>query len=594
MTLLAEYSFEDGTGAAVTDVSGNGNGLTRGPNGTWVAGHNGSFAIRSRVQHTEGTAGSGAYGAFPGGSPGTNSFSVLFWAKAPTVPDDWSAFVGAVNSSDGEPFLIWVKGDGSVEADWVNDNGLHPSAPTSQQTGVVGLDEWVHVAGIFQPGTGSTLYVNGSVATVYDWQADSGESQGNWATLLVGGSRWGSGGACIDDLRLYDEALSQSQITTLMNIPVGETPSDTVNQLRLGDQTISKLYLGSQEAERAYLGSTIVYGSAPSGETPTNQSPTASFTTGQNNLSVTTNASASVDSDGTIVGYGWDWGDGATSTGVNGSHTYASNGSYTIILTVTDNLGATGTYSRLLTVSDGGFVPNLINNPSAGGYPDATNTGVPVGATLTASGALTVNTNGAVIQNLNIVNGHITVNANNVTIRNCRITTYDYYPIENNGTGLVVEDCEITGTVSSVTSSIAGSNYTARRCNLSGGADGLKANSNVVIVDCYIHDLRVSDGSHNDGIQTVGGDNGTVTHNTIDVGGAGVAIQFGSTNQNWTIDNNLIRATGWAINGGTGVQNSIIANNRFARMAGWYGPIGVEGSGNSIYGNYYDDDGSAV
>jgi len=238
----------------------------------------------------------------------------------------------------------------------------------------------------------------------------------------------------------------------------------------------------------------------------------------------------------------------------------------------------------------GGFVPNRINNPSAGGYPDATNTGVPIGTVLTNSGPLNITTNGAVIQNLNFVNASIAVNANNVTIRNCRITTYDYYPIENFGTNLIVEDCEITGTSDSVTAAISFDNYTARRCNASGSADGFKANSDVTIEDCYIHDLRVTQSSHNDGIQTTGGSNVTVRHNTIDTNTAGVAIQFGSSDTGWLVTNNLIRANGWAFNGSNGTSNSTFTNNRFARVPGWYGPASITGTGNTWTGNYYDDD----
>ncbi len=241
-------------------------------------------------------------------------------------------------------------------------------------------------------------------------------------------------------------------------------------------------------------------------------------------------------------------------------------------------------------------MPNIINNPSSGGYPDATNTGVPTGTTLADNGSatITVNTNGAIIENLNIVNGNIVVNANNVTIRNCRITTYAYYPIENNGTNLVVEDCEITGTEDTVAAAISFSGFTARRLNVSGSADGFKANADCVIEDCYVHDLRVTQDSHNDGIQTTGGNNVTVHHNTIDVNTAGVAVQFGSANSNWQITNNLIRATGWALNGGPDTSNCTVTNNRFAPVLGWYGAYSLGGSGNTYSGNIRDDTGAPI
>lgn len=63
--------------------------------------------------------------------------------------------------------------------------------------------------------------------------------------------------------------------------------------------------------------------------------------------------STSYDPDGTIVTYDWDWGDGTAhgSTSTPGNHTYATDGSKTITLTVTDNLGATHFYQQTFTVA---------------------------------------------------------------------------------------------------------------------------------------------------------------------------------------------------------------------------------------------------
>ena len=54
--------------------------------------------------------------------------------------------------------------------------------------------------------------------------------------------------------------------------------------------------------------------------------------------------SASTDPDGTITAYSWDFGDGsATANGVGPVHIYTASGSYTVMLTVTDDQGMTGT-----------------------------------------------------------------------------------------------------------------------------------------------------------------------------------------------------------------------------------------------------------
>lgn len=65
-------------------------------------------------------------------------------------------------------------------------------------------------------------------------------------------------------------------------------------------------------------------------------------------------SAGSSDSDGTITGYSWNFGDGNTSTSANPSHSYATDGSYTASLTVTDNNGTTDTDFANVTISTGG------------------------------------------------------------------------------------------------------------------------------------------------------------------------------------------------------------------------------------------------
>ena len=63
-------------------------------------------------------------------------------------------------------------------------------------------------------------------------------------------------------------------------------------------------------------------------------------------------ASKSTDASGTITSYAWDFGDGVTATGVSVTHDFAAAGDYTVVLTVTDDKGATAQDKLLVTVVD--------------------------------------------------------------------------------------------------------------------------------------------------------------------------------------------------------------------------------------------------
>jgi len=67
---------------------------------------------------------------------------------------------------------------------------------------------------------------------------------------------------------------------------------------------------------------------------------------------VTFNASASTDPDGTIEGYAWNFGDGSGGTGMETGHVYLSPGDYTVTLYVTDSDGLVRSASQPIQVVD--------------------------------------------------------------------------------------------------------------------------------------------------------------------------------------------------------------------------------------------------
>ena len=85
---------------------------------------------------------------------------------------------------------------------------------------------------------------------------------------------------------------------------------------------------------------------------------------------VTLDARASYDPDGTIISYLWDFGDGSSAAGSLVTHNYASGGQYMVTLTVYDNAGSRSIYSLSVGVA---FpqppVPVLTASPLSGTVP---------------------------------------------------------------------------------------------------------------------------------------------------------------------------------------------------------------------------------
>ena len=222
------------------------------------------------------------------------------------------------------------------------------------------------------------------------------------------------------------------------------------------------------------------------------------------------------------------------------------------------------------------------STPSACGYPDATNTGVPPGTTLTVvDGDLTVRKAGAVIEGKDI-RGCVIIKASNVTIRRSKVTcTFGYgigsFPEEYSGGGLVVEDVEVDCANSGATA-IGYYGLTGRRLNLHGCENGFDIDYDVTVVDSYLHDMRQTETGHTDGIQLAGGSNIVIRHNTIfNPGGTSAIISHPNANADVMIEANLLGGGAYTLYcPRDSSTNFRVINNRFSTMfsakGGAFGP----------------------
>ena len=127
-----------------------------------------------------------------------------------------------------------------------------------------------------------------------------------------------------------------------------------------------------------YWNAALVFNAALVASATESGMPTAAYTPSATQLAVAFDGSASFDSDGTIVSYAWDFGDGNSATGATANHTYAAAGSYVVVLTVTDNDNNSDSTSQTVTVDDGSQpTPTPTNTPAPTATPTNTPTATP-------------------------------------------------------------------------------------------------------------------------------------------------------------------------------------------------------------------------
>ncbi|HOZ57363.1 MAG TPA: DUF4082 domain-containing protein [Nakamurella multipartita] len=225
-------------------------------------------------------------------------------------------------------------------------------------------------------------------------------------------------------------------------------------------------------------------------------------------------------------------------------------------------------------------------DPWGGCWPGSNNTGVKAGTSLAVrTGNLTITQADYVLENTE-VRGCITLGsgANNVIIRNVRVKANCSFLILNDAgaTGLQVTDTELDGNNNAGNDAgIGGRNYTLTRVNIHSTGDGIKAGSNVVIQDSYVHDLYIAGDSHNDGLQSLDAVGLTIRHNTIIVkdGGTSAIIFSQNSGSGWQMRNvqvnrNLMAGGAYTVYGGylrgtddpNRASNISITDNRFSTV----------------------------
>ena len=168
----------------------------------------------------------------------------------------------------------------------------------------------------------------------------------------------GSGGHCYDenDVMCYSPDGGDKNQTGTIDRCTDRLHFDCGNDSYFDSATESGEYLSNHWNVGSSLNRFIVFG-------PPVQAPIASFSVSCTNFTCYFTDTST--DDGTIVSRQWSFGDGASSTIQNPSHSYGNAATYTVQLTVTDNDGVSTSTSQTVTVPAGPdpdpSTPNLSN-----------------------------------------------------------------------------------------------------------------------------------------------------------------------------------------------------------------------------------------
>lgn len=226
--LVAAYSFNEGSGTTVTDLSGNGNnGVINGA--TWTTGkYGGALSFNGSSSYVD--LGN------PASLQLTGSMTWSAWIYAAANPADDGQIVAKSDSSSGWQFK--TSPDTGSHTFGVAVSPGSGSLTQRYSTTIRALNTWYHVAGVYNASAGTlNIYVNG----VLDNGVLSGtipSSQFNNSAVNVNIGRRTGGfyfNGIIDEVRIYNRALSLAEIQTSMNTPLGAT--STISSCDLNQDT---------------------------------------------------------------------------------------------------------------------------------------------------------------------------------------------------------------------------------------------------------------------------------------------------------------------------------------------------------------------
>jgi chitodextrinase len=241
--LVAAYGFNEGTGTTVTDASGNGNNGTI-SSATWTT--------SGKYGNAQGFNGTSALVTINNSTTLQLSTAMTLeaWVNPSTVSSAWrdvilkgddNYYLEGTSPASGRPAM----------------GGKFASSPLYGTTALA-VNTWTHLAATYD-GTTTRLYVNG---TQVSSQAQTGAMAASTNPLQIGGdSLYGQFfQGTIDEVRIYNVALTASQIQADMNAPIGAVGATNDTQPPTAPSGLTATTVNSRQINLSWTASSDTVG----------------------------------------------------------------------------------------------------------------------------------------------------------------------------------------------------------------------------------------------------------------------------------------------------------------------------------------------
>ncbi len=203
----AHWTYDEGTGTAAADSSGNGHGQTLGSGATWSAGRVGPHAIS-----LNGTAAGNATATGPVVDT-RYPFSVAAWVNLNSTSGFQS--VASIDGTNVSGFYLQLSGaTGKFAFNRLASDSTSAASTRADANAAPAAGRWYHLVGVNDPANGRIqLYVDGvlqaSSAYTAGWQATGNTAIGRG---LYGGNPVDFVNGSVDDVQVFDHAMTADEV----------------------------------------------------------------------------------------------------------------------------------------------------------------------------------------------------------------------------------------------------------------------------------------------------------------------------------------------------------------------------------------------